>query len=186
MKAIDLRTGMRHRAEDELRLLLSQVSTIKFRDICHESLASRAKGRFIAHIEVLGRSRALACEVKAHALAANLRKTIEELNEDAAHLAPGAIPVLIVPHLSADAQAVCREFQAGFVDFEGNARLSVDDVFIVKRSMRARHEQPQALKAVIDRPAVLRPPAPTLFVSSNIPGAESRLREAVGPAVGVF
>ena len=44
-------------------------------------------------------------------------------------------PVLIAPELSEEAQALCRESNTGFLDFEGNARLYLDEVFIVKRSL---------------------------------------------------
>jgi hypothetical protein len=50
-------------------------------------------------------------------------------------LAADAIPVLIAPRLSPEAQALCKENQVGFLDLEGNARLTVGDFFIVMRSL---------------------------------------------------
>jgi hypothetical protein len=44
-------------------------------------------------------------------------------------------PVLIAPYLSPEAQTLCKERDAGFLDLEGNARLSPGEVFIGKRSM---------------------------------------------------
>jgi hypothetical protein len=56
---------------------------------------------------------------------------------------PGATtPVLIAPELSEEAQALCRDSNTGFLDLEGNARLYLDEVFIVKRSLPHRKTLP--------------------------------------------
>jgi len=184
MKTVESKADMQYRAEEVLRSLLSQVSTIKVLEIQYESHASRAKGRFVAHIEVLGRSHALACEVRTHAPCAHLHKAIEELNQEASKLSPKAIPVLIVPYLPADAQAICKEFNAAFVDFEGNARISLGEVFIVKRSMRARSAA--AVSSVVASQEMnTRLHSPTAFIAPNIPAAASRSRTDTAAIVGV-
>ena len=184
MKIIESKADMQHRAEEVLRSLLSQVSTIKLREIRHESHVSRAQGRFLAHIDVLGRSRILACEVRLQTLAANLHKAIEELNDEAAKLSPEAIPVLIVPYLTPDAEAICRESQAAFVDFEGNARIALGEVFIGKRSIPA-HSRAAASAAVVNQEMRSRPLAPAVFVAPNIPAVAPRTRTDTAAIVGV-
>lgn len=164
MRTIESTTDMQHRAEQALCALLSQVSTVKLREIRHESHLGRTKGRFVAHVEVLGRSRALACEIKTHSLASGLRKAIEELDKEAARLSPEAIPVLIVPQLSADAEAICKASRAAFLDFEGNARISLGEVFIVKRRMRA-DSAPDALATL--QAAKSKTPAPLVYVAPS-------------------
>lgn len=47
-----------------------------------------------------------------------------KLRDYVARRAHGATPVFIAPYLSPDAQSVCREQDVGFLDLEGNARLS--------------------------------------------------------------
>lgn len=136
MKALESTNDLLHSGEEALRQLLSQVSTIKFREIHHKSPASRTKAQFVAYVEVLGSTHELACEVRAFALIADLKKSLEELVEEAALISPETIPVLIAPYISPMVQAICKEHRAAFVDFAGNARISLGEVFIVKRSMR--------------------------------------------------
>ncbi len=59
---------------------------------------------------------------------ASLQRTAQDFNAD-------ATPVLIAPHLSPEAQALCKETRVAFLDLEGNARLFVGEVFIVMRSL---------------------------------------------------
>jgi hypothetical protein len=184
MKTIDSTTDMQHRAEEALRSALSQVSTIKVREIRRESHLSRAKDRFVAHVEVLGRAHALACEVRTHTLAANLRKAIEELNEEATRHSPAAIPVLILPYLTPDAEAICKETRAAYIDFEGNARISLGEVFIVKRSMRVRDGSAAVSCTVASQEEKTRPPAPLVFVPSNLPASASRGRTDTAAIIG--
>ena len=88
-----------------------------------------------------GHSHTLACEVNADTRPSKVRASLKKLQDCAAHLAGETTPVLIAPYLSPEAQALCKESHAGFLDLEGNARLSVGEVFIGKRSMR---QQPAA------------------------------------------
>jgi hypothetical protein len=184
MKAIESKSDMQYRAEEVLRSLLSQVSTIKIREIQCEPHTSRAKGRFVAHVEVLGRPHALACEVRALAPGAHLQKAIEELNEEAAKLSPKAIPVLIAPYLPADAQAICKESHAAFVDFEGNARISLGEVFIVKRSIRS-HSTATSAAVPVNQEMPPRPQAPSVYLARSIPAVASRSRTDTAAVVGV-
>jgi hypothetical protein len=121
------------RAPEALRSLLGQVSVIKLLDI-----RSDAKGAVLAHVDVLGHSHTLACEVRASARPENLRSELSRLLHDTAHHNGTVIPVLIAPYLSPEAQAVCKESHAGFLDLEGNARLAVGEVFIGKRAFTPR------------------------------------------------
>jgi hypothetical protein len=185
MRTVESRTEMQHRAEEVLRLLLAQVSAVKLRGIQHDSHTSRVKGRFVAHIEVLGRSRALACEVRSHAPTANLRKTIEELHAEAAHLAPDATPVLIAPYLPPEAQAICKECRTAFLDLEGNARLALGEVFIGKRSVPVRNSATGDSSACTGQEARTRPLAPTAYLATSIPAAAPRVRTDTAAIVGV-
>lgn len=185
MRTIDSTTDMQHRAEEALRSLLSQVSTIKVREIRRETHMSRGKDRFVVHIEVLGRSHALACELRTYTSASNLRKAIEELNAEATRYSPAAVPMLILPNLTPDAEAICKETRAAYVDFEGNARISLGEVFIVKRSMRARDGSSAFSSTFASQEAKTRAPAPMVFVAPNLPASASRSRTDTAAIVGV-
>ncbi len=121
------------RAAEALRELLEQVSTIKVRDLRR---ASKAPGRgIVAHIEVLGHTHTLACKVEASGELCQVSAALAEMDAHTAHLGADATPVLIAPYLSPEAQSLCKESHAGFLDLEGNARLMIDEVFIAKRSL---------------------------------------------------
>jgi hypothetical protein len=132
---------LEHRAAEALRTVLAQVSVIKVKEIRYES-----KGSVLADVDVLGHRHTLACEVQSSAQPGSLRTALQQLNT---HYGNGpAIPVLIAPYLSPEAQAMCKESQAGFLDLEGNARLALGEVFIGKRAFMPHagvaHEAPRA------------------------------------------
>lgn len=144
---------MERRATEALRSLLGQVSVIKVKEI-----SRTPEGSMLARVEVLGHSHTLACEIKANAQPGNLRTALQALHDDIAHRHGTATPVLIAQHFSAEAQALCQELSAGYLDLEGNARLALGEVFIGTRSLRARSQHGSGRAAA---PAVLRgfPPA---------------------------
>jgi hypothetical protein len=76
---------------------------------------------------------------------AHLQRTLSDLGKVQARFPNGAIPVLIAQVLSEEVQACCRERNTGFLDLQGNARIYLDEVFIVKRSMpHGKKTPPQA------------------------------------------
>lgn len=150
-------TKFEMRAVAALRALLSRVSAIKLLDLKHESdfrCESRPVGRsatvfaraIFAHIDVFGHSHTLACAVipdgEPSQLRTQLRTLPRELETGAAPFAPDAsplavdaVPFVIAPYLSPEAQALLKQSNIGFLDFEGNARLNVGEVFISMRSL---------------------------------------------------
>ncbi len=126
------------RATEALKSLLEQVSAVKLKEMKRESGARGRAAEILAHIDIYGHSHTLACEVNADARPSKVRASIKKLQDCAAHLAGETTLVLIAPYLSPEAQTLCKQSHAGFLDLEGNARLSVGEVFIGKRSMRAR------------------------------------------------
>ena len=127
------------RAVEALRTLLAQVSMIKVRHIRCDATSS-----VLAHVDVLGHGHTLACEVIADARPENLCAALRKLCNGAAQLDPPAIPVLIAPHLSPEAQVLCKQNAACFLDLEGNARLALGEVFIGRRALTPRFPAPKA------------------------------------------
>jgi hypothetical protein len=125
--------SLEFRAVEALRALLGQVSVIKLKDI-----QRIPAGPMLARLDVLGHSHTLACEIEPNTRPESLRNALDELSHDAAHYHGAATPVLIAPYLSPEAQAVCKERSACYLDLEGNARLALGEVFIGKRSMPPR------------------------------------------------
>ena len=128
MKTKSPMTDLELRATEALRTLLGQVSVIKLKEIRRES-----KGSVVADVDVLGHRHTLACEVKANAQPENLRTALRNLSNS--QRKDAAIPVVIAPYMSPEAQAMCKESHAGFLDLEGNARLALGEVFMCKRAL---------------------------------------------------
>ena len=134
MKTGTVPTEFETRAAEALTALLERASAIKLMELKRESSPRARFAAILAHIEVFGHSHTLACEVNPDGEPGRLRKVLREWQSDAASLHSDATPVLIAPYLSPEAQAPCKQARAGFLDFEGNARLSVGEVFIGMRS----------------------------------------------------
>jgi len=147
MKSSEPKITTRQRAEEALRSLLSAVSTIKLKEISYLMQRDRSRTRFIAHVDVFGHTRELACEVRSSTLPVNLRKALYELRRTAEQFSANAAPVLIAPTLAPEAQAICKECSTGFLDLEGNARIAVGEVFIGKRTLARRD---------FDRPSIAK------------------------------
>jgi hypothetical protein len=141
MKTDRAATAFEVRAAQALRALLDQVSAVQLKEMKCEPTARGRTAEILVRIDIHGHSHTLACEVNADTRPGKVRASLRKLQDCAAHLAGEATPVFIAPYLSPEAQALCKESHAGFLDLEGNARLSVGEVFIGKRSLR---QQPAA------------------------------------------
>ncbi|MET3434047.1 hypothetical protein ABIC71_003554 [Herbaspirillum seropedicae] len=122
-----------NQAAQALRLLLQQVPALKLLDIEHDNSAPDSGVDFTARLKVSGKRHALVCEAKTSGQPRHVRNALLSLRDYMSHHAQDATPVLIAPYLSPDAQALCREHDAGFLDLEGNARLVFDGIFIERQ-----------------------------------------------------
>ena len=144
MKTDRTATELEVRAAAALKALLDEVSAVKLMEMKHEPPGRGHAAEIVAHIDVYGHSHTLACEVHPDTRPSKVRASLKKLEDCAARLAGRATPVLIAPYLSPEAQALCKASHAGFLDLEGNARLTLGEVFIGKRSL---HQQPAAESA---------------------------------------
>lgn len=133
MKTNPTMSELEKRAVEALRTLLEQVSVIKLKEIKLAPLTTGDTG-IVARLDVLGHRHTLNCEIKENAQPQNLREALHKLHDGAAQCDEPATPVLIAPYLSPEAQTLCKESHAGFLDLEGNARLALGEAFIGKRS----------------------------------------------------
>ncbi|MGB7264561.1 MAG: hypothetical protein WBC92_03555 [Terracidiphilus sp.] len=156
MKTHIASTELEMSAVEALTALLGQISGISLREVKRESMGRNRSFEILAHVDVYGHSHTLACKVKALATPGQLRTALRDLCAHAVCLSGDATPVLIAPTLSAEAQQLCKEARAGFLDLEGNARLILGDFFIGMRSLpcssanRPPAPSPGALTHIID------------------------------------
>jgi len=138
--------ALAHRATEALRALLRQVRTIGL--IEFEPQGADCDVDFLVHFRVAGRRQALVCEVKASGQPRHVRMALLQLRDVVARFGVDATPVFIAPYLSPEAQAVCREHEAGFLDLEGNARLVFDGVFIERLVASKPAAERRGLKSI--------------------------------------
>jgi hypothetical protein len=119
----------------------------------------------LAHVGVLGHKKLLACKVKSGGELNDVIAALGELSGDSTSRFADAIPVLVAPSLSLRAQKLCSRYRTSYLDFKGNGRLEVGDMFICRRSL--------ARKKAADVPATLTPSAAP-DRAPKIPPAQAR------------
>jgi len=134
---------LRAQAMKALKDALHEVSGIKVKDIQPEPSGRRgAKDDIIAKIDIYGHNRTLVCKVRENSETVPVRRALKELNRVVGTRVEDLMPILIAPSLSQEAQTLCTESNAGFLDLEGNVRLVMKEVFIAKRSLPHHHPLP--------------------------------------------
>ncbi|RUV81782.1 hypothetical protein EOA60_06950 [Mesorhizobium sp. M1A.F.Ca.IN.020.06.1.1] len=132
LKSGESMKDLEDRAAEAVGSLLQGVPIIQVEKI------ERAPPRYrdvdiLAEFSVDGHRRRLACEVKSVGQPRYVRAALLQLRKAADQFNPPAIPIFIAPYLSQDAQALCRDFEVGFLDLVGNARVAFDAVFIERQ-----------------------------------------------------
>jgi len=133
MKATRIPNELETKAAEALDALLHSVSSIKARDIKFQP--AHRKSNILADIDVLGRSHKLVCNV-ADGQPDDVKRALQKLRTCADGKKSDSTPVLIAPYLSPQDREMCSKHRVGFVDLQGNAHLTVDEVFIGKRAVR--------------------------------------------------
>lgn len=152
MKTDKFPTEFEMRAADALRTLFGRVSATRLLELKHESNAGDDDATIVARIDIYGHGHTIACNVCRSGEPASLRALLRETENTRSPFASDTTHLVVAPHLSPEAQAVCKEHNTGFVDFEGNANLSVGDFFVTMRSMPREAEIRSSL--VAQKPAL--------------------------------
>lgn len=151
---------MEGRACDALRDLVAEVSAVEVGGMIREH--DRAD-IVVVYLDVQGRPHRLVAEMKTNGQPRNVRSALLELLKYADRF--GAVPMFVAPYLSPQAQALCKEHDVAFLDLVGNARLSLEGVFIERRvsdrppadrrALRSlfRPKSAQALRVLLRDPA---------------------------------
>lgn len=136
------------RAGEALRELLGRVPAITVLSVDQQVAAAGEGIDILVHLEAGGRRRTLACEVKANGQPRHVRAALHQLRSYIAWQAQDAIPVLVAPYLSPNAQSLCRDEGIGFLDLEGNAHLAFDGVFIERQVANKPDSERRELKSL--------------------------------------
>lgn len=136
------------RAAEALRELLEQVPAIRVLAVEQEIADAGEQIDILVHLEASGRHHTLACDVKANGQPRYVRAALSQLRSYVAGQAPGTIPVLVAPYLSPNVQALCSEQGVGFLDLQGNVRLTFDGIFIERKVANRPHSERRELKSL--------------------------------------
>jgi len=137
-----MRKHIESEAIEALRDTLRQISVIKVKEISIDQRGHRNGQTILGHVEIYGHAHLLACKAVKECQPECLKSAVRELKGLQKELGVVLMPILIAPSISDEAQKICRENNMGFLDLAGNARLYLDEVFIVKRSLPHRKEIP--------------------------------------------
>jgi hypothetical protein len=143
-----MKRHLENEAIEALRQTLSQISVVKTKEIKVESHRHRGDRTIIAHVEIYGHVHRLICKLVSNCSPIEMQQTFLELRKLHAQFPGETTPVLIAPVLTEDAQTLCRDSNTGFLDLEGNARIYLDEVFIVKRSLTHHKTLPPPAEAL--------------------------------------
>jgi len=135
---------LEYEAIEALRETLQQISVIKVKDISVDRHSRHGEKTILGHIEIYLHAHVLACKVVSACDAPHLNRAVHELVDLQKSFGIVVMPILIAPAMSEEAQAICRNNNIGFLDLDGNARLYLDEVFIVKRSLHHKAIPPRA------------------------------------------
>jgi len=131
-------------AIEALRETLRQISVIKVKQIFVDRHGHRGEKTILGHIEIYGHAHLLACKFVSRCDLPQLARAVHELQRIENDRGVVVMPILIAATMSEEAQTLCRNSDVGFLDLEGNARLYLDEVFIVKRSLHHQTIPPPA------------------------------------------
>jgi hypothetical protein len=147
MRMHDARHELETQAAAALMAALTEVSAVKVKEIRRETPKTGRDANLTVHVDVFGCRHVLACAIHSDGQPQSLIPTLEQLCAREAHHSDDAMPIVVAPYLSPEAQALCKESRMGYVDLEGNARLALGEIFIVKRSLPHRNQHRSASPA---------------------------------------
>jgi hypothetical protein len=148
MKSHETMKEMEEKAARALNALIGQVPAIQIEKVEVEAMADNRHVDILARITVSDQPHMLVCEVKADGQPRHVRAALLQLRNYAAHFGKDATPIFIAPYLSPEAQALCKENNVGFLDLEGNARITFRNVFIERLVSSKPTAARRALKSI--------------------------------------
>ena len=139
-----MQRNLEAQAVEALKTALQGVSAIKLKEVRIRSGERRGGKNIVASIDIYGHHQVLICKVKEGCEILRVRRGLQELRILARDRAGESTPIIIAPVLSAEAQALCRQRNASFLDLAGNARLVLGEVFIIRHSLPHRKQLPSS------------------------------------------
>ena len=122
--------AVEERGASELERLLKRVPRIKLKSLKIGPMQKDPGFDVQVRIELDGKQHTLIAEVKSSGQPRYAREAILRLKAIAARSNPPAIPVFIAPFLTESTRDLCFQQGVSYLDFEGNARMAFDSVYL--------------------------------------------------------
>jgi hypothetical protein len=155
------------RAAQALGAMLALSSSVKLLEVDVGKPGAGGEIEMLAHVGVLGHKKLLACKIKPAGQLRDVAAALDELRCDSPGRIADATPVLVAPSLSLRAQQLCTRCCTSYLDFEGNGKLELGDMFICGRSL-ARNRTSSVSAGFSTSPS------PALAEAPKIPPVEVR------------
>ena len=170
------------RAAEALQDLLREVPALEFQRLQIGSNGNDTGVDLLLNVKVAGESHLLVGEVKRSGQPRYVRDAIYPLRNYISHLGKPATPVIIAPYLSPASRALCREHGVSFLDFEGNAHLAFNTVYIDRSVAEKPSVERRELRSIFTPKSarVLR----VLFRDPRLTWRVTELAEAAGVSLG--
>jgi hypothetical protein len=149
-KTVKQASGIERRAAGALAAFLGsipQLSNLRA-DVVGEKGHADSGVDIIAEGAFAGRPMRLLVEVNSNGQPRIARQAAYQLKRYLERSGEHGVPVFMAPYLSEQAQAACREEGISYLDFEGNARIAFDSVFIERQVEGKPEPERRALRSL--------------------------------------
>jgi hypothetical protein len=148
LKSSDLAIEFELQAVAALQALLNEIPSVQIKQIERNQRIANIEMDILIQLQAFGSSYTLICEVKSSGQPRHVRSALFQLQRAVRLLPEGAVPILIAPFLSSESQALCREEEVGFLDLEGNCRLTFGGVFIERQMPKRLNTERRELRSI--------------------------------------
>lgn len=135
-------------AERALRALLQRMETVRDVDVARQIMASDSAIDLVVSFRRGKTTHKLLIEVKANAEPARVRNAIWQLRSAARAYGDNVYPALAAPYISPASRQICQENGIGFIDFAGNAYLSIGGLEIDHRTDAKPKAEQRILRSI--------------------------------------
>ena len=143
-------TGIERRAAEALKAFLGTIPQLSIAHITvvGEPGESDRGVDIVAETEFVGRPMRLVIEVKSNGQPRMALQVAHQLKRYLDLSGQEGVPMFMAPYLSEQSQAACREEGIAYLDFEGNARIAFDSVFIDRQVEGKPDPERRALRSL--------------------------------------
>ncbi|WP_294044358.1 hypothetical protein [Sphingomonas sp.] len=141
--------SIERRAAKVLEAFLSSIPGLAIKQLEREpDLAQADRPDLVATLSYAGKPLVLVVEVKGSGQPKIVREAARQAKRAIAHAGSNAVPMIMAPYLSEQAQDVCRDEQVAFLDFMGNSRVSFGTVYVERRVEGRPEPERRALRSL--------------------------------------